>query len=254
MRPARGIGGGGFSFGGRVPRDIGVLIAVTVVASLLGAIGARNGFPLFAWGSLLPDKVLKGEVWRLVTWVFLELDPLQLLFGALALYWFGRDLALAWGTRRFVAVYLGLTALAGVLTVLVALLVWPTEMLAQDYTGNWALVDAMMLAWALLYPDRQILLFFVLPVSGRIIFWITLLGTVAYAAYRGFHFFIPHLSAELLMIAYCRGLSPRRLWLRLRLSSLERSAKRRARHLKVVEGGGEREGQGKGPKPPKWLN
>jgi membrane associated rhomboid family serine protease len=252
MRPARGIGGGGFSFGGRVPRDIGALIAVTVVASLLGAIGERNGFPLFTWGSFLPDAILRGEVWRLVTWIFLETDPLRLLFGALALYWFGRDLALAWGPRRFLGVYFGLTVLAALLTLFVALVVWPEAMMAHPFIGNWPLADAMLIAWALLYPDKQILLFFVLPVSGRIIFWITLLGTVAYAAYGGFHNFVPHLAAEVLMIAYCRGLSPRRLWLKLRLSSLERSAKKRARHLKVVEGGGE--GEGKGPKPPKWLN
>ena len=100
MRASRSIGEM-FTFGGRVPPTVGALITAIVVASLLGALG--RGYGLIDVAALEPLAVWQGQIWRLVTWVFFETDPLSLLFGGLTLYWFGRDLCFAWGPRRFLA-------------------------------------------------------------------------------------------------------------------------------------------------------
>jgi membrane associated rhomboid family serine protease len=203
--------GDGLTFGGRVPAAVGGLIAATVLASIAGAVGERNGLPLLRLGQLAPADVWRGEAWRLVTWVLLETDPLSLLFGGLVLFWFGRDLCEAWGERRFLLAYFGTAAVAGVLVSLLAL-AWPAVRAAR-WTGFWPALDALVVAWSLLFPFRQILLFFALPVTGKALVWVTVGGTVLYALFSGFLPFLPHLLAEGAMYVHASGNGPGR-WLR----------------------------------------
>ena len=210
MSGARRLGQG-LTFGGRVPAAVGGLVAATVIASIAGAVGERNGLPLLRLGLLVPGAVWQGEVWRLVTWVLFETDPLSLLFGGLVLYWFGRDLCEVWGERRFLAAYVGTAAVAGVLVSLIAL-VWPSLQAAR-WTGFWPALDALVVAWALLFPSRQILLFFALPVTGKALLWVTVGGTLLYAVFSGLGPFLPHLAAQGAMYLYASGNGPGR-WLR----------------------------------------
>ncbi len=79
------------SFGGRVPPAVGGLIVAFVGLSILSAVTGLVGYTMF-----MPGAVLAGQVWRLVTWPLVESagpnTPINLLFGGLTLYWFGRDL------------------------------------------------------------------------------------------------------------------------------------------------------------------
>src|SRR5882672_8943214 len=96
-----------FSFGGRIPGAIGLTLVVTVASSLLVAFGSRHAEGIFAYAPLVPNEVWRGQVWRLVTWPFIEPAPLSLVFTCLFLFWFGVDLAREWGPRRFLFVYGG---------------------------------------------------------------------------------------------------------------------------------------------------
>ena len=239
MRHARSIGDV-LTFGGRVPATVGGLISATVVASLLGALG--RGYGLVDAAALVPGLVWQGQLWRLATWVFFETDPLSLLFGALTLYWFGRDLCFAWGPRRFLATFFGIAAAAATVTCLLAQFAWPSLM-GAGWTGSWPVISALIIAWAMIFPERQILFMLALPVSGRALLWLTLGGTLLYAVFGRLLAYVPHLSAQLLMIAYARGWSLRGLWQSLRIKNYERRARRRASHLKVVK-----------KDPPRWMN
>ena len=70
-----------------------------------------------------------------------------------------------------------------------------------------------------------------------------------YAIFNGIHAFVPHFSAEGLMLLYARGFSPRRLWLRFQLAWMERGSKRKAKHLRVVDK--DKDGE---DEPPQYLN
>jgi len=203
-----------------VPAAVGGLLAATVVVSLAAVVGERNGFPLLQLFVLAPRAVWGGEVWRLATWVLVETEPLNLLFGGLVLFWFGRDLVEAWGERRFLATYFGIAAAAGTLTCLAAL-AWPA-LLTYRFTGFWAAVDAVIVAWALLHPFRQILLFFAVPVSGKALLWITVGGTVLFALFTGVAAFVPHLLAEGVTWIWVSENGPGRWLRRVRLPRLGR--------------------------------
>lgn len=187
--------------------EIGALIAVTIAVSLLAALSSHYGSSLAAYLVCFADAVLSGQVWRLVTATFVEMDPISLVFACLLLYWFGSDLARRWGTRRFLAVYVLGSAGAFAMTTLVAL-VWPTARVLP-YAGSWPIIAALTMAWALYYPERVIQLYFVFPVSGRQLVWITVGGTALYAAYRGLTMFIPEFVAEGATLLYFYALLPR---------------------------------------------
>jgi membrane associated rhomboid family serine protease len=240
MRPARSIGEV-FTFGGRVPPTVGGLISALVLASLAGALG--HGYGLIELAALVPVLVWEGQLWRLVTWVFFERDPLSLLFGALTLYWFGRDLCFAWGPRRFIVTFFGVAAATAAVTCLIGRLAWPA-LLGYGWTGSWPVLSALIVAWAIIFPERQILFMLALPISGRALLWITFGGTLLYAVFGRLHPYVPHLTAQVLMFLYARGYSLRGLWQSLRIKSYERRARRRASHLKVI----------RKEDPPRWMN
>jgi membrane associated rhomboid family serine protease len=211
--------GNPFAFGGRVPAVVGGLLVATVVVSLAGALGDQMGFPLRGLLLLQPAAVWRGEVWRLATWVLLEDSPVNLLFGGLVLWWFGRDLADAWGPRRFLATWFAIPAVAGALTCLLAL-AWP-RLAASGHAGFWVALDVLIVTWGLLHPFQQILLFFALPVSGRALAGITVGATVLFALFLGVAAFVPHLLAEGLAWLHASGQGPGR-WIRKLRSSRAR--------------------------------
>jgi membrane associated rhomboid family serine protease len=203
--------GNPLAFGGRVPPAVGGLVVATVVVSLVAAVGDQLGQGMRTLLLLQPAAVWEGEVWRLVTWVLVEDQPLNLIFGGLVLYWFGRDLVDAWGTRRFLATWFGIPAVAGVVTCLLAL-AWP-RIAGGWYSGFWVALDVLVVSWGLAYPFRQILLFFALPVSGQALVWITLGGTVLFALFSSVAAFVPHLVATGIAWLQGSGKGPGR-WLR----------------------------------------
>ena len=217
---ASGRAGNPLSFGGRVPAAVGGLIVATVVTSLVAAVGGRSGLGLHQLLLLDTGAVWRGEVWRLVTWVLVEGDPVNLLFGGLVLYWFGRDLVEAWGERRFLATYFAVPAVAGVLASLLAL-AWP-GLGAYRFSGFWVALNALVVAWGLNHPFRQILLFFAVPVSGKALVWITVGGTVLFALFTGVAAFVPHLLAEGIAWLHVSGKGPGQWLRRIRLPRRKR--------------------------------
>ena len=191
---------GRFTFGGRLPGGVGIILAVTLGCSLVAAFGSRTWVELFTMGALVPERVLHGEVWRLVTWSVLETRPIGLLFACLFLYWFGGDLARDWGSRRFFLVYLGVALTASVSTCLVSLV--DASVRGQTYLGSLALGEALTVAWGLWFPTRVIRIYFVIPIKGIVLAWGTVALTVAYAIYYGWEHLLPNLIAEGSMLAW----------------------------------------------------
>lgn len=176
------------------------MLAVTIVMSLLVAFGDRHVGSLFQLTALVPEAVWRGHVWRLVTWAFIEPGPLALIFGCLFLYWFGGDLAREWGSRRFLRIYLGVILCSALATCLVARL--DEDVLGSTYIGGWATCVALSVGWGLWFPDRVIRIWFVIPIRGYVLAWLTIAITVVFAVYSGWERFVPELAAEGAMLAW----------------------------------------------------
>jgi membrane associated rhomboid family serine protease len=215
--------------GGSLPAPIALLIAATFAASILAA-----QFPGFGQvGALVPAHVATGEVWRLFTWVLFEVDPLGLIFAALALFWFGGTLVGVWGPGRFLATYFVIAAGSGLVTCLFALFL--PRLQGAHFIGPWPIVDALIIAFAIYFPGRDIFLYLVLPLRGRNLIYATLAGTLLVALLSGdLTRYIPHFAAELGTLAWLRGTPLGPLWARIKYEFAYRRWRHRASKLKAV--------------------
>ena len=119
---------------------------------------------------LIPDRVLAGEWWRLVAFVFIPptTSVIFVIFELYLLWLMGEALEQNWGAFRY-NVFLAVGYLASIATV------W---LQPQVPATNFYLLGSIFLAFAFLYPDFQLLLFFIIPVKVK---WLALIGWVFYA-------------------------------------------------------------------------
>jgi membrane associated rhomboid family serine protease len=183
-----------FTFGGRIPWGVGLLLALTAVMSLLTAFLGRHAAPLLQWVALVPAEVWRGQIWRIATWPFVETSPLWLIFACLGLYWFGSPLAQRWGSPRFLVVVAGALLAAAIGTCLIALV--DPDVMARPYLGSGTMITAIVVIWGLTFPDLVVRIYFVLPIRGYWMAWGTVVVTVVYAIYAGWAGFVPELLGE----------------------------------------------------------
>lgn len=160
-----------------IPNLTLILIAGMVATALLSAADPRIGAML----ELIPGRVMRGEVWRLVTFLFtpavgITADPVSILFFVMFLgflHTMGTALEATWGTARYT-----LFVLLSVFASLVSALLGGWLFGADAVGSNLYLYGSIFLAFAWLFPEYEILLFFVLPVKVK---WLALLTVVATA-------------------------------------------------------------------------
>ena len=161
-------------------------LVVTIAVSVIGALD--GGF-LMHWASLIPHRVLAGEVWRLATWPFVEPGPFALVITCMSIFKFGTELSVRWGDRRLARFVIETLLIAGVSAVILSTITH-TPML---HLGGWASGDLLVIAWARQFPDRQLTLYGMMTVSGRNLVYLTIAITAAYAIYAGIVAFSPEL-------------------------------------------------------------
>jgi rhomboid protease GluP len=69
---------------------------------------------MYSLGILDPKRVLVGEYWRLVTYLFLHSNDLHLFVNVVGLYWFGRIAQNIFGTTRFLFIFFLTGLLSGI--------------------------------------------------------------------------------------------------------------------------------------------
>ena len=85
------------------------------IALILVAFGVEVlGLPLFQWFANYGPLVRRGEVWRLLTSMFLHAGALHLVVNLIALVQLGRYYELMFGTRRFTIIYFATGIVASV--------------------------------------------------------------------------------------------------------------------------------------------
>jgi membrane associated rhomboid family serine protease len=121
------------------------------------------------WLELDSRKVLRGQVWRVVTYAFCHdrLGVWHILFNMLFLYWFGVTLESMYGPREFLLFYLVAAAISGLATV--GLNVWTSSYAAT--VGASGAIMAVLMVYAIHYPRNTIRVFWFFPVEVR---WVVL--------------------------------------------------------------------------------
>jgi membrane associated rhomboid family serine protease len=117
-------------------------------------------------------------VWQLVTYMFVHGGPSHLLFNMLTLYLMGVELERMWGTKYFTKFYFTCGVGAGLTQVLLGLV--PGTIGDQFYYTNTigasGAIFGVLLAYALYFPTRPILMFFLFPVPAK--YFVMILGAI----------------------------------------------------------------------------
>ena len=111
------------------------------------------------------DLVLGGQWWRVLTWIFIpSTDRIVGIIFSLYLSWFiGSNLENAWGSFKFNLYYF-----VGMIATVIGGFIAGT-------TGNLYLNASLFFAFAVLYPDVELRLFFFLPIKVK---WLALVDLV----------------------------------------------------------------------------
>lgn len=130
-----------------------------------------SGNSLSALLSFIPGKIFQGQIWRIVTFVFVPgyFSTSDLIWMALSLYFYyfiGSSLEREWGSAKFTIFY-GCGVLFNIVAGLVMGLVYsPAALTTTTYLNL-----SLFFAFAALYPNTQFLLFFFIPVKAKWLAW-----------------------------------------------------------------------------------
>lgn len=246
------LAGGLSGLSGPVPPDVIVLLAVVF---------ATFSLDILTGGGLLLLRLtsavwLSGYLWQLATYAVTGYGAptLWILLELLILYWFGKDVFWRLGRKRFwrtlAWAVLGAALAAVAVDLALRLLGFPLGPPYLMMQGQRTLIAILIAAFATLYADATIYLFFVLPLRARWFLWLEILfAFIAFLGTRDLPGFAGICAAVGITFTVLRHGGPgglRHTWLRLRQRHLQRrlERERKKRGFRVVRG------DDRGP----WLN
>lgn len=119
--------------------------------------------------------VLHGQIWRLVTFAFMPTNSnlVWLLVSLYFYYFIGSALEREWGTAKLTIYYVSGMLLTAVYGIVVSLIVGQDVILSAVYLNL-----SLFFAFATLFPDMQVLLFFIIPIKIK---WLAYLDAALFA-------------------------------------------------------------------------
>lgn len=173
----------------KLERKIGRYAIPNLIVWMIGAY--TIGFVLYTVSpsilnllTLSPYHILHGQIWRLFTWVLMptESNLIFLLIMALFYYQLGTTLERTWGTFRFnvyifsgmIFTVIGAFVLYAIyyvqnlsaITAMPALAANLSSSLGWGYSVNYINMS-IFLAFAVMYPDMQVMLYFIIPIKMK---------------------------------------------------------------------------------------
>lgn len=118
--------------------------------------------PIDRWFALFPVQSGFFMPWQVLSYAFLHADMSHVFFNMLALWMFGVELELLWGPKRYIQFMLAGALAAAAVYVLLAFV-----MPVQPIIGASGAIFGLLVAWGVLFPNRQIMFFMVYPTTMR---------------------------------------------------------------------------------------
>lgn len=160
---------GGFSVFPPVIKNLLIINVAVFFVQLLANNLTLGGKPLWyvlnIWFALNPiGSGFNFQVWQLITYQFMHGSFTHILFNMFALWMFGMEIENYWGSKKFLVYYL----LCGVVAGLFQLFLTPLLGSAAAVTiGASGAVYGVLIAFAMMFPDRYIFLYFLVPVKAK---------------------------------------------------------------------------------------
>ena len=213
-------------------------VTSTVLVVLIGAVGVvASAFApvLYQAGRFVPAEVLQGQVWRAVTWPFVDGISLWSILTLVLLWYFGRDLENQVGRRPMMSLYVALWAILTAVAFVVGLAMGGGVLAGLD-----SIQFVVLLLWIAENPRRPF--FFGIPawIVGAVLVALQVLSYIAIRDLAGL--------ASLVVTFFVAAVVARRFGL---LSDLSWLPGRRGSAPRIRQGGGVRAPQAAAPRTPR---
>ena len=165
-----------------------LMLYIVIANAVFWAVSLMDRSGMFVSAlSFSPYHILRGQVWRLFTFALLPYNYSWLALIAFYFYYFiGSNIEREWGSGKFTVYVLSgvvLTVIYGFVLYFVFGAIYPNETkeYLSLYIGNFVsayyIYLSMFFTFATLWPDMQVLLFFILPVKMK---WLGLLDAALF--------------------------------------------------------------------------
>lgn len=139
-----------------------IMIALYVAGYLIELMAPSLVYYLY----LSPTMILRGQIWRLVSWVIIPPFSLN-VWVIISLYFYfsiGKTLERTWGAFQFnVYIFSGM-----IFTIIGAFLLYFIGGIdGAYYFSTYYVCMSMFLAFAVTYPDMEVLLMFIIPIKMK---------------------------------------------------------------------------------------
>ena len=204
-----------------------------LIASILKAIGAVSLVQILG---LSADGLFHGLVYKLITYPFVEIQLMNFIFNGLIVWFIGSELESSWGQKIYIRFLLLTVIGAGLLYSLLGLIFfYGTPVYFAGLHGLSGINFALLIAYSMLYPDRQMAFMMIFPMKAKTFCWI-LVGIEAYlAVFNSLQSSWGHLLAMAMSFLIIRFQSNPLIKRALQSSWSHRSKVKKGKHLHVVK-------------------
>ncbi len=167
-------------FGRYAIKNLPLIMIILLVAGYTLRFIAPSAANYYAF---IPEYIMRGQVWRLISWVLMPPTTLDIFTVIMLLfyYWVARTLAETWGDFFFNVYIFGgiiLTDIGMMITYAIlnnslttaastgaASSVYMEMVYMPAYVTPYYILTSILIAYALTYPNMQVLLYFFIPVK-----------------------------------------------------------------------------------------
>jgi membrane associated rhomboid family serine protease len=160
---------GGFSVFPPVIKNLLIINAAVFFIQMLANNLLLGGKPLWyilnMWFALNPlAEGFNFQIWQLITYQFMHGGFSHIFFNMLMLWMFGMEIENYWGSKKFLVYYLLCGIVAGLFQLFINPLLVDTPAVTIGASGA---VYGVLIAFALMFPDRYIFLYFLVPIKAK---------------------------------------------------------------------------------------
>jgi membrane associated rhomboid family serine protease len=174
----RPSGIGGFSFFPPVLKNLIIInVAVFFIQMIFDNISFGGVPGAYIFNRYLALNPLTGidpvglpnnfQIWQLLTYQFMHANFTHILFNMFALWMFGMEIENMMGPKKFLTYYLACGLGAGLFQLLLAPLFSSAMAPMGPTIGASGAVFGVMIAFGMLFPDRYIFLYFLIPIKAK---------------------------------------------------------------------------------------
>ena len=151
------------------------IIGCYIIGYILLYLQPLTGVNLMGFLYLSPYHILHFQIWRLVSWILIPPSSSNILFVVIMLlfyYSLGSSLERTWGAFRYNVYILSGMLFTVIGAFILYLILGPASIMYAPAFSTYYINLSIFLAFALSYPDMQVLFMMIIPIKIKWLAWL----------------------------------------------------------------------------------